>query len=97
MAAGGRRAGVRSSSSAFPCTTRVLTKYLKQLQPDASFSAVALFINMRTEAHKDVHNWGMNIITPLSKFEGGGLLMEPAGEESYQLNVSEGPVQFDPR
>ena len=89
--------GVRSSSSAFPCTTRVLTKYLKQLQPDASFSAVALFINVQTKAHKDVHNLGMNIITPLSKFEGGGLLMEPAGEESYQLNVNEGTLQFDPK
>ncbi|CAE7207099.1 RE1 [Symbiodinium natans] len=90
-------AGVRSSSSAFPCTTRVLTKYLKQLQPDASFSAVALFINTQTKAHKDVHNLGMNIITPLSKFEGGGLLMEPAGEESYHLNVNEGTLQFDPK
>ena len=89
--------GVSNTTKAFPCTTAVLAKYMRQLFPEVSFSALFISQNIKAQAHKDVHNVGMNLIAPLSVFDGGGLLMEPKEGESYVLDVASGPVQFDPR
>ena len=49
-------AGVRRSTTLFPYSTKVLTKFVKEADPTHKFNAVALFRNSRVRLHKDSHN-----------------------------------------
>ncbi|CAE7274707.1 unnamed protein product, partial [Symbiodinium sp. CCMP2456] len=72
--------GVKRSTGAFPATTKVFAKYIRQLQPDHEFNAVAAMVDVGAQQHVDAHNVGKNLIAGLSYFKGGGLEVQEDGE-----------------
>ena len=88
--------GVKKSTSAFPMSTRAFVKYAKQIAPNHEFTSVSTNINIQARGHKDIHNVGENMITPLSVFKEGGLDVDtPDG--TVTLSLQEGPVFFSPK
>ena len=73
--------GVKRATGSFPASTRVFVKYVKQLQPDHKFNAVAVMVDVGAQQHVDVHNVGKNLIASLSFFKGGGLEVEEYGSK----------------
>ena len=103
-------AGLRKTTSDFPFATQCLVRYIKLLNPTHTFGTVALFRNLQAKPHADAHNQegSMNLIAPLSAFEGGHLWVadglglvsrrvEGCDRLGSLLDVSAGPCRFDPR
>ena len=104
-------AGLRKTTSDFPFATQCLVRYIRQLNPKLTFGTVALFRNLQAKPHADAHNQegSMNLVAPLSAFEGGHLwvadglglvclgAIEGRDRLGSLLDVSAGPCQFDPR
>ncbi|CAE7227836.1 GIP [Symbiodinium sp. CCMP2456] len=90
--------GVKRATGAFPSATRVFTKYVRQLQPDHEFNAVAVTVDVGAQQHVDAHNVGKNLIAGLSYFKGGGLEVEENGEKKLlPLDGDHTHQLFDPR
>ena len=99
--------GLRHNTTACPKSTQVLTKYLDQIAPAFQASAISIFENVRTVAHRDSRNAGHpNIVAPLTSFQGGEIWQEQKGGSVWEptpegplpgtlLDVSQGPVMFD--
>ena len=91
-------AGVKTATAAFPASTRVFVKYVKQLQPDHQFNALAVTTDVGAQQHVDAHNVGMNLIAGLSYFKGGALELEgPDGKKLLPLDGDHTHQLFDPR
>ena len=104
-------AGLRKTTSVFPFATQCLVRYIRQLNPTHTFGTVALFRNLQAKPHADAHKQegSMNLIAPLSAFEGGHLwvadglglvflgAIEGPDRLGSLLDVSAGHCQFDPR
>ena len=103
-------AGLRKTTSDFPFATQCLVRYIRQLNPTHTFGTVAIFRNLQAKPHADAHNQegSMNLIAPLSTFEGGHLWVadglglvsrhiEGSDRLGSLLDVSAGPCRFDPR
>ncbi|CAE7456081.1 RE1 [Symbiodinium microadriaticum] len=91
-------AGVKTATAAFPASTRVFVKYVKQLQPDHQFNALAVTTDVGAQQHVDAHNVGMNLIAGLSYFKGGALEVEgPDGKKLLPLDGDHTHQLFDPR
>ncbi|CAE7892782.1 RE1, partial [Symbiodinium necroappetens] len=91
-------AGVKTATAAFPASTRVFVKYVKQLQPDHQFNAIAVTTDVGAQQHVDAHNVGMNLIAGLSYFKGGALeVEEPEGKRLLPLDGDHTHQLFDPR
>ena len=90
-------AGVRTATAAFPASTQVFVKYVKQLQPDHKFNAVAAMVDIGAQQHVDAHNVGMNLIAGLSYFKGGAVeVEEPDGKKVLPLDGDHTHQLFDP-
>ena len=73
-------------------------KYVKQLQPDHQFNALAVTTDVGAQQHVDAHNVGMNLIAGLSYFKGGALEVEgPDGKKLLPLDGDHTHQLFDPR
>ena len=87
--------GVSVNAKKFPRSTKVLAKYIKNQYPEARFNSLAVFKNIKAEAHKDAHNVGLNVAIPLTDYKDADIVVhEPEGPRV--LKVSDGPQVFDP-
>ena len=99
--------GLRHCTEGMPCTSQVLTRYVCQISPKFSFSAVSLFHGIRTTMHRDSRNAPFpNMVAPITSFKGGQIWVEdchgsvpemtPDGlKVGKDLEVAKGPVIFD--
>ena len=55
--------------------------YLKKRCPRMKFNTIAVFKNIKAEAHKDSHNVAMNVAVPLSDFEGSDIMGKKMGKK----------------
>ena len=87
--------GIKKATTSFPMSTMVFNKNVNQISPGFKFNAIAVNVDILTKEHKDVHNVGKSLITALSKFDGGELVVET--EKSKEtVTVSHHPSYFDP-
>ncbi|CAE7232960.1 TY2B-DR3 [Symbiodinium microadriaticum] len=94
----GGMAGIRVATAAFPASTKVFVKYVKQLQPDHKFNALAVTVNVGAQQHIDAHNVGQNLVAGLSYFKGGGLEIDEPGEKRLlPLDGDHTHQLFDPK
>ncbi|CAE7212420.1 TY2B-DR3 [Symbiodinium microadriaticum] len=78
--------------------TPVFVKYVKQLQPDHKFNALAVTVNIGAQQHIDAHNVGQNLVAGLSYFKGGGLeIEESGGKRLLPLDGDHTHQLFDPK
>ena len=101
--------GLRRTTKSFPSSTRLINQYIRQLDPNHTWTSVALLKNHRTAMHKDAHNrlGQETLLAPLTKFRRGGLwvpgvpvvVREVQGRkvQGSVLQVSKGPIKFHPR
>ncbi|CAE7801443.1 unnamed protein product [Symbiodinium sp. CCMP2592] len=87
--------GVKRATTTFPMSTRVFTKYIKQIAPGFAFNAVAVNVDILTQEHKDVHNVGKSMITAISSFSGGEIVTE-GDEGEVTVPLTHGPTYFEP-
>ncbi|CAE7610958.1 Lgr4 [Symbiodinium sp. CCMP2592] len=59
--------GVKKATAVFPASTNAFVKYVKQLDPDHKFNAVAVTTDIEAKQHVDAHNVGMNLVAGLSR------------------------------
>ena len=85
--------GLRSACKRLPACTEVLTRYVRQLQPDAIFSSIAILDNVPSGFHKDVANAHCdNYVLKMSDFSGGGVWCENAqGKDIRSINGAQVP------
>ena len=58
--------------------------------PEARFNSLAVFKNIKAEAHKDAHNVGLNVAILLTDYKGADIVVhEPEGPRV--LKLSDGP------
>ena len=105
--------GLTRNTRSFPCSTQVVNRYIKQLNPNHQWTSVAIIRNYRTAMHKDTHNelGQPTMLAPITRFRRGGLWV-PGEEPGYPvvlrevqgrkvpghvLPVSKGPVKFNSR
>ena len=102
--------GLRKHTSAFPACTRLLCQLVLRVFPDADFSAVAIFKNLRTSLNVDINNEvnSCNYLIPVTNFEGGEVWQQGPGTHVVQdelgynltgslLRVADGPCVLNPR
>ena len=71
----GGKAGLRSNTKEYPMATRFLTMFARRFTGDKTFSAIGVARNTTLGMHRDSHNARntMNMVLPLTDFEGGDL------------------------
>ncbi|CAE7828798.1 RE1 [Symbiodinium sp. CCMP2592] len=90
--------GVKNATGVFPASTRALIKYVKQLEPEHKFNAVAITTDIEAKQHVDAHNVGKNLVASLSYFKGGALEVEyPEGARLLPLDGDHTHQLFDPK
>eukprot|EP00439_Symbiodinium_sp_Y106_P050041 s545_g6.t1 len=90
--------GVKKATAVFPASTRAFVKYVKQLEPDHKFNAVAVTTDVEAKQHVDAHNVGKNLVAGLSCFKGGALEVEqPDGIKLLPLDGDVTHQVFDPK
>ena len=102
--------GVRKNASLFPACTRVLCRLVLQTFPEADFTAVAIFKNLKTALHIDMNNESdsLNYLIPVTVFQGGEVWQQGPGTAVVQdelgqnltghfVPVASGPCTIDPR
>ena len=91
-------AGVKNATSSFSYSTRVLVRYVKQLEPTHKFNSLAITVDTEAKQHVDAHNVGMNLIAGLSRFKGGGVeVEEPDGVKLLELDGAHTHQVFNPK
>ncbi|CAE7397111.1 Wdr16, partial [Symbiodinium necroappetens] len=91
-------AGVKNATSSFSYSTRVLVRYVKQLDPTHKFNSLAITVDTEAKQHVDAHNVGMNLIAGLSRFKGGGVeVEEPDGVKLLELDGAHTHQVFNPK
>ena len=90
--------GLRSACKRLPACTEVLARYVRQEQPDAVFSSIAILDNVPSGFHKDVANAHCdNYVFKMSEFSGGGVWCEDAqGTDVRSVNGARVPGQVLP-
>ena len=80
--------GLRTSCSDFPLSAQVLARYVRQEQPQAIFSSIAILDNVQSSYHKDVANAHVdNHVFKLSHLSEGGVWCEDAsGTDVRSIN-----------
>ena len=80
--------GLRTACKRFPASTEVLARFVRQQQPSAVFSSIAVLDNVPSGFHKDLANAHCdNFVFKLSDFEGGGVWCESAlGTDARSVN-----------
>ncbi|CAE7424313.1 unnamed protein product [Symbiodinium sp. CCMP2592] len=98
--------GLRSNCFAFPFSTQLLARILSAEFPDACFSSVGLFFNLKAPLHSDRNNdhRHANLLLPASHFSDGQVWVEGRGKHpcpdlsakrlGYLLDVASGPQQL---
>ena len=85
-----RRGGVvalRSNSSIFPLTAKLLCRYVSQVLPSHTYNVLTLNQDLAAACHKDTQNLphSQNLVCPISSFEGGNVWVEdPSGDREYE-------------
>ena len=71
----GARHGLRQNCRDFPRVTQALNEFMRARAPDARYTTLALFRDLRTSVHADKGNdpCQVNTIVKLRNFQGGGL------------------------
>ena len=100
--------GLRRNLKDFPYATRLFVAYLRNRMPDARFSCISVFSDLKQGMHRDSHNMDgtRNYITALSEFTNGQLWIEckegdksmstPAGKLKGTLaEVAAKDLEFD--
>ena len=87
--------GLRAACKRFPASTEFLAKYVRQEQPSAIFSSVAVLDNVPSGYHKDVANAHCdNHVFQISNFSGGAVWCEHAqGTDVRSINGRSVPGQ----
>ena len=72
---------VREVSLAYPLSTKVFARFVKQICPDFVCTTLSVFTNLKTPLHSDVGNCPFSkiLLFPLNKFSGGGVWFESPG------------------
>ena len=80
--------GLRTACKHFPASTEVLAKFVRQEQPSAIFSSIAVLDNVPSAYHKDVANAHCNNhVFRISNFSGGAVWCEHAqGTDVRSIN-----------
>ncbi|CAE7229688.1 unnamed protein product [Symbiodinium sp. CCMP2592] len=98
--------GLRSNCFAFPFSTQLIARILSAEFPDACFSSVGLFFNLRAPLHSDRNNdhRHANLLLPASHFSDGQVWVEGRGQHpcpdlsakrlGYLLDVASGPQRL---
>ena len=90
--------GLRTSCRDFPLSTEVLTRYVRQVRPQAVFSSLAILDNVMSNYHKDVANAHVdNHVFKLSQFSEGGVWCEDtSGTELREIHGRSVPGKVIP-
>ena len=71
------KVSLRRNSTLFPNSTKVITKFVRQVFPDHKFTSVIIFDSVETSLHVDALNAQCdNLVVGLSEFTGGDLWVE---------------------
>ena len=84
----GARHGLRQNCRDFPLVTQALNDFMRARAPDARYTALAMFRDLRTRVHADKGNdpCQVNTIVKLRNFQGGGLWVQgPPGQVKCPL------------
>ena len=87
--------GLRTACKRFPASAEVLAKYVRQEQPSAIFSSIAVLDNVPSGYHRDVANAHCdNHVFQISNFSGGAVWCEKAqGADVRSVNGRSVPGQ----
>ena len=87
--------GLRTACQRFPASAEVLAKYVRQEQPSAIFSSIAVLDNVPSGYHRDVANAHCdNHVFQISNFSGGAVWCEQAqGADVRSVNGQSVPGQ----
>ena len=90
--------GLRAACKRFPASTEVLAKYVRQEQPEAIFSSIAVLDNVPSGYRKDVANAHCdNHVFQISDFSGGAVWCKHAhGTDVRTINGRSVPGQVLP-
>ena len=71
---------VRDVSLAYPLSTKVFAKFVKQVYPNFTCATLSVFTNLKSSLHQDRANDSstVNLMFPLSQFSEGGVWFESA-------------------
>ena len=73
----GKRVGVTNETTKRPYLTKLINRYLKQLDPSGTWAAVRATCNFSAEPHKDRnHKGSLNFFVPISRFGRGRIWIE---------------------
>ena len=106
----GPMVGIRNSTRAFPWTTALACRYVREKAPWHTFGALAFTVNVLSEPHVDSHNseTSCNLVLPISSFQKGGIwIADDDGNVARAINgksvrgnvhsFDKGGILFDPR
>ena len=101
--------GLTRISYRCPELVRLLNRYVREVAPEASYSALAVSEGTQLDWHRDVHNLSgcYNWVIPVGNFEGGEIRVLPEGVKQdeadlqewvgLRLSVADKPISFNPR
>ena len=103
------KSGLRANCGRFPCLTRLLGRFVQQVDAGHVFTTIVIMDSVMTVPHRDVMNAPYpNMVVPLSKFEGGSIWVESGDGDvrrqfdgrmhtGIELPVATSAVKFDAR
>ena len=89
----GTKVGVTNQTTLRPNLTKLLNLYLKQLQPESTWSALRVTCNFASEPHTDRNQRGSkNLFVPISRFAKGRIWVEgvPGPGEKGETRIVKG-------
>ncbi|CAE7406578.1 unnamed protein product [Symbiodinium sp. CCMP2592] len=100
--------GLRASVRKFPDAIRSFAALIRVVCPSQLFTSLVILEDSRLEPHRDASNACChNLIIPLTRFEGGELLLEDSvgavrrvGQSQFRsraISLDQGPIAFDAR
>ena len=75
---------VSSKTKARKNVTKVLTRFMKEHEPEFKFTSISLNKNYAAKKHKDGNNLGDSRVIGLGKFTGGQLIVEENGKQNIK-------------
>ncbi|CAE7527878.1 unnamed protein product, partial [Symbiodinium microadriaticum] len=103
------KSGLRANCARFPCLTRLLGRFVQQVDAGHVFTTIVIMDSVMTVPHRDAMNAPYpNMVVPLSKFEGGSIWVESGDGDvrrqfdgqmhtGIELPVATSAVKFDAR
>ena len=89
----GTKVGVTNQTTLRPNLTKLLNRYLKQLQPEGTWTALRVTCNFASETHTDRNQRGSrNLFVPVSRFDKGRIWVEgvPGPGEKGETRIVKG-------